>query len=50
VFPTVIFPFMNPVTPVQEQAEKRQQEEKGEPKDEILEIAALAVFLRLLSR
>jgi len=49
LFPTTMFPFINPVTPVQQSLEQKPQQEE-ESKDEILELAAIAIFLKLLSR
>jgi len=49
LFPTTMFPSMNPAVPSQQLQEQKPTGEKPESRDELLELGALAVLLRLLS-
>jgi hypothetical protein len=44
-----MFPTMNPMAPAQRAQDLKPPGEKAESRDEIVELAAVAVLLRLLS-
>ncbi|MDV3244704.1 MAG: hypothetical protein LYZ66_05990 [Nitrososphaerales archaeon] len=49
LFPTAIFPSMFPVSPSQQGQQPQPAAEKQESRDELVELAAVVAFLRLIS-